>query len=74
MSMRVVFGAGLLALLSLPARGQEAPASADLLKALRAGGHVIVFRHGATHADQADTDPLNVDRSLRFSRPTPLTM
>jgi broad specificity phosphatase PhoE len=61
MSMRVVFGAGLLAamLLSLPARGQEAPASADLLKALRAGGHVIVFRHGATHADQADTDPLH---------------
>jgi hypothetical protein len=20
-----------------------------------------VFRHGATHADQADTDPLNLD-------------
>jgi broad specificity phosphatase PhoE len=61
MSMRVAFGAGLLAamLLSVPAIGQEAPASADLLKALRAGGHVIVFRHGATHADQADTDPLH---------------
>jgi hypothetical protein len=26
---------------------------------LRAGGYVIVLRHGATHADQADTDPLN---------------
>jgi phosphohistidine phosphatase SixA len=25
-----------------------------------AGGHVIVFRHGATHQDQADTDPLNI--------------
>jgi phosphohistidine phosphatase SixA len=63
MSMRVIFGAGLLAamLLSLPARGQEAPASADLLKVLRAGGHVIVFRHGATYADQADTDPLHPD-------------
>lgn len=24
-------------------------------------GHVIVFRHGATHRDQADTDPLNHD-------------
>jgi phosphohistidine phosphatase SixA len=61
MSMRGVFGAGLLAamLLSVPAIGQEAPASADLIKALRAGGHVIVFRHGATHADQADTDPLH---------------
>ena len=26
---------------------------------LRGGGYVIVFRHGATHPDQADTDPLN---------------
>jgi phosphohistidine phosphatase SixA len=33
---------------------------ADAVKALRAGGHVIVFRHGATHSDQADTDPLNL--------------
>ena len=30
-------------------------------KLLRVGGYVIVFRHGATHADQADTDPLNLD-------------
>ncbi|MEA2994743.1 MAG: hypothetical protein QOG74_292 [Alphaproteobacteria bacterium] len=29
--------------------------------ALRAGGHVILVRHGATFADQADTDPLNFD-------------
>jgi broad specificity phosphatase PhoE len=29
--------------------------------ALRAGSHVIVIRHGATNADQADTDPLNQD-------------
>ena len=28
---------------------------------LRAGGHVIVIRHGATNEDQADTDPLNTD-------------
>jgi hypothetical protein len=26
---------------------------------LRDGGYVIVFRHGATYQDQADTDPLN---------------
>jgi phosphohistidine phosphatase SixA len=25
------------------------------------GGYVIVFRHGATNRDQADTDPLNFD-------------
>src|SRR5262249_7965058 len=28
---------------------------------LRAGGLVIVVRHGATFPDQADTDPLNFD-------------
>jgi phosphohistidine phosphatase SixA len=32
-----------------------------LAAALKAGGHVIVLRHGATYADQADTDPLNFD-------------
>jgi phosphohistidine phosphatase SixA len=35
-------------------------ASPEWIEALRAGGHVIVFRHGATHPDQADTDPLNI--------------
>src|SRR2546422_8839043 len=33
----------------------------DILTKLRAGGHVIVLRHGGAHADQADTDPLNLD-------------
>jgi broad specificity phosphatase PhoE len=33
----------------------------DVLSTLHAGGHVIVLRHGATHNDQADTDPLNLD-------------
>jgi phosphohistidine phosphatase SixA len=28
---------------------------------LQAGGYVIVFRHGATNRDMADTDPLNLD-------------
>ena len=32
-----------------------------LVKALRQGGYVLVMRHGATHADQADTDPLHLD-------------
>jgi len=30
-----------------------------MIPALRAGGLVIVLRHGATHADQADTNPLD---------------
>src|SRR5439155_11917046 len=43
------------------AAGQPSPSAGDLLKMLHAGGYVIVFRHGATHPDQADTDPLNYD-------------
>jgi phosphohistidine phosphatase SixA len=48
-----------LALLSLPAGSQPTPSQAEWINALRDGGHVIVFRHGATYQDQADTDPLN---------------
>src|SRR6201996_6137467 len=33
----------------------------DLAQTLRAGGLVLVVRHGATFPDQADTDPLNFD-------------
>ena len=32
-----------------------------LVPAMKQGGYVIVFRHGATNRDQADTDPLNHD-------------
>ena len=42
-----------------PAQAQEADKS--LATALRAGGHVILVRHGATFSDQADTDPFNFD-------------
>ena len=48
-------------LFAFPASAQQKPADAELVQMLRAGGHVIVIRHGATHADQADTDPLNPD-------------
>jgi phosphohistidine phosphatase SixA len=41
--------------------GQSSPSAADLLQMLRPGGYVIVFRHGATYPDQADTDPLHDD-------------
>lgn len=49
----------LVALLSLLA-GTSAHTQAEWLTALRAGGHVVVIRHGATYQDQADTDPLNL--------------
>jgi len=52
-----------LALLALP--GSVMPGRAadngKVVQALRAGGLVIVVRHGATFPDQADTDPLNFD-------------
>ena len=51
---------GFAALFStLPAAAQVKPGDAELAQSLRAGGHVIVFRHGATFTNQADTDPLN---------------
>jgi broad specificity phosphatase PhoE len=43
------------------AHAQLHPSDTDLAQMLRIGGYVIVFRHGATFADQADTDPLNYD-------------
>src|SRR5262245_42614502 len=33
----------------------------DVANALRAGGLVIVLRHGATFPDQADTDPFHLE-------------
>ena len=49
-------------LVALPAvASAQAPDDKTLATALKAGGHVIVLRHGATFADQADTDPLNFD-------------
>jgi phosphohistidine phosphatase SixA len=50
----------LVGLLVSPAFSQTLPPE-EVLKSLRAGGYVIVVRHGATYADQADTDPLNLD-------------
>jgi hypothetical protein len=35
----------------------------EIAQVVRAGGFVIVFRHGATFPNQADTDPLG-----RYSR------
>ena len=48
--------------LSLPVQAQQRPSDADLVQALKAGGNVIVIRHGATNTNQADTDPLHPAR------------
>jgi len=51
----------LLAMLMPKASAQASLQDADIAKALRAGGLVMVVRHGATFPDQADTDPTNFD-------------
>src|SRR5262249_4390270 len=53
--------AGLLAMLPAAASAQAATDDKALAAALKAGGNVILVRHGATFADQADTDPFNFD-------------
>lgn len=59
--MRLIWWLGFLAAAFItPAGAQIDPGLMDGIKAMRGGGHVIVFRHGATHQDQADTDPLNL--------------
>jgi phosphohistidine phosphatase SixA len=45
-----------------PSRRAQSPGDEKALAtALRAGGLVILLRHGATFLDQADTDPFNFD-------------
>jgi len=52
---------GLLAVLGCAVAGRAADDNANVVPALRAGGLVIVLRHGATFPDQADADPLNFE-------------
>ena len=66
MSLISKSAAALVAFLGLfTAVGAAVPATQmsdkDIAQALRAGGLVLVVRHGATFADQADTDPFNFD-------------
>jgi phosphohistidine phosphatase SixA len=57
----VAVAVGLSAMLGAALPSPAAAADRDIAQALRAGGLVIVLRHGATFPDQADTDPLNFD-------------
>ena len=51
----------LFTMLGTAVAGVATEANNDIAQMLRAGGFVIVFRHGATFPNQADTDPLNFD-------------
>jgi phosphohistidine phosphatase SixA len=62
MVMRIVRWVSMFAFLAFvsgPTSSEPAPSEAEWINALHNGGFVIVFRHGATNQDQADTDPLN---------------
>ena len=50
----IALGVGMTALAVL-AQGKP-----DWIELLKGGGYVLIMRHGATHQDQADTDPLNL--------------
>ena len=58
-------------LLAGPLHAQTRPGDAELAQLLKAGGHVILLRHGATHSDQADTDPLNPDNVAKQRQLSP---
>ena len=58
LTVLAVLGAAFVAIVAAPA---VAASDQEIAQVLRAGGLVIVVRHGATFPDQADTDPLNFD-------------
>ena len=58
--MRLLFFVVLVVIGSV-AVALEPPGKEDVVPALQRGGYVLFIRHGQTHPDQADTDPLNLD-------------
>lgn len=58
---RLVLSAITALLFAISAQAQSRPSEAELAQMLRTGGYVIVIRHGATNADQADTAPLDYE-------------
>ncbi|OAI42672.1 hypothetical protein AYO41_00625 [Verrucomicrobia bacterium SCGC AG-212-E04] len=56
-----ISGIFVLFALAAPDAHAQTPEVKALAESLKQGGYVIVFRHGATNRDQADTDPLNHD-------------
>ncbi len=57
--IRVVLSCAILWALPGAAFSQPALSKGDWISDLCSGGHVIVFRHGATTSDQANTDPMS---------------
>jgi broad specificity phosphatase PhoE len=60
-ALTLAVSVGLCTMLGIAPASLAAGNDKNLTDALRAGGLVIVVRHGATNPDQADTDPLNFE-------------
>src|SRR5687767_14071934 len=56
---RLALALSVVAMIAGSAHAESAPPIPNLLSALQHGGHVMVFRHGATDAAQQDVYPLN---------------
>jgi broad specificity phosphatase PhoE len=63
--MNRMLGLGLLFILLAAPAAAQTPDMKSLAASMQQGGYVIVFRHGATNRDQADTDPLNLENVAR---------
>jgi len=59
--MKALQGVGAFLLLLLGCSQLSAEESRDLVSALKQGGYVVVFRHGATDDNQKDIYPFNFD-------------
>jgi broad specificity phosphatase PhoE len=60
-AIALAMGFSAMLAVAVSTRSSAAATDQEIAQALRAGGLVIVVRHGATFPDQADTDPLNFD-------------
>jgi broad specificity phosphatase PhoE len=60
-AVALAMGLSTMLAVAVSTRSSAAATDQEIAQALRAGGLVIVVRHGATFPDQADTDPLNFD-------------
>ena len=63
--LKTAIGLAAALLLYAASAGSQTPDLKTLAAQLKQGGYVIVFRHGATNRDQADTDPFNFDNIAR---------
>src|SRR5262245_37102094 len=52
-------------LFPLAAAAAGGPTLDEVIRDLRKGGHVIVFRHGATYRDQAEKTPIDLEDPSR---------